>query len=66
MSTTKKAQATHAEKMVKTCAGIVAELIEAHNAGVSVNLNTVKSKHSRENKLSAQPRLVDIIAAIPE
>ncbi|KAI8319455.1 elongator complex protein 3 [Martensiomyces pterosporus] len=66
MSTKKGQQQSHAERLVKTCAEIVAELVEAHDAGQSVNLNVIKAKYSRANKLSSQPRLVDIIAAIPE
>src|SRR6202000_704203 len=31
-----------------------------------VNLNGLKTKYSRLNKLNNQPKLVDIIAAIPE
>ncbi|KAJ1925953.1 Elongator subunit [Tieghemiomyces parasiticus] len=55
-----------AERMVKTCAEIVAELIQAHNDGKDVNLNGLKANYSRKNRLSTQPKLVDIIAAIPE
>ncbi|KAJ2682465.1 Elongator subunit, partial [Coemansia sp. RSA 1285] len=62
----KAPQSSHAERLVKTCAEIVAEVVEAHGRGESVNLNAVKAKYSRLNQLSSQPRLVDIIAAIPE
>ncbi|KAJ2413668.1 Elongator subunit [Coemansia sp. RSA 2530] len=57
---------SHAERLVKTCAEIVAELIDANHRQESVNLNVLKAKYSRLNRLSSQPRLVDIIAAIPE
>ncbi|KAJ2004704.1 Elongator subunit [Coemansia thaxteri] len=57
---------SHAERLVKTCAEIVAELIDANARGETVNLNVVKAKYARANRLSSQPRLVDIIAAIPE
>ncbi|OMJ11661.1 Elongator complex protein 3 [Smittium culicis] len=55
-----------AEKLVKTCAEIVAELIQAHEKGKNVNLNALKSRYSKANKMSSQPKLVDIIAAIPD
>ncbi|KAJ1925685.1 Elongator subunit [Coemansia sp. RSA 376] len=62
----KAPEQSHAERLVKTCAEIVAELVDANNRGETVNLNVVKAKYSRLNRLSSQPRLVDIIAAIPE
>lgn len=52
--------------MVKTCAEIVNELIAAAETGKDVNLNGLKNRISRKNKLANQPKLVDIIAAIPE
>lgn len=52
--------------MVKTCAEIVNELIIASESGKDVNLNGLKNRISRKNKLQNQPKLVDIIAAIPE
>ncbi|KAG9303586.1 hypothetical protein G9A89_018482 [Geosiphon pyriformis] len=64
-SNTKKGQ-SQAELMVKACAEIVNELIVAHDAGKDVNLNGLKTNYSRKNKLATQPKLVDIIAAIPE
>ncbi|KAJ1677575.1 Elongator subunit, partial [Spiromyces aspiralis] len=54
------------ERLVKACAEIVSELVTAHQEGRSVNLNTLKTKYARENKLTSMPKLVDIIAAIPE
>lgn len=52
--------------MVKTCAEIINELVAASQEGRDVNLNGLKNKLSRKNKLPNQPKLVDIIAAIPE
>ncbi|KAJ1861535.1 Elongator subunit, partial [Coemansia sp. RSA 2703] len=49
-----------------TCAEIVAELVASSNSPTPVNLNALKAKYARLNRLSSQPRLVDIIAAIPE
>ncbi|KAJ3086631.1 Elongator subunit [Quaeritorhiza haematococci] len=52
--------------LVKCCAEIVNELIAAHKAKKDVNVGALKSRVSRKYKLSTQPKLVDIIAAIPE
>ncbi|KAJ1835661.1 Elongator subunit [Coemansia sp. RSA 2711] len=62
----KAPEQSHAERLVKTCAEIVAEVISLQAQGERVNLNELKAKYSRANRLSSQPRLVDIIAAIPE
>ncbi|XP_009950082.1 PREDICTED: elongator complex protein 3, partial [Leptosomus discolor] len=56
---------SHAELMVMTIADIIKQLIEAHEQGKDVNLNKLKTKTSAKYGLSAQPRLVDIIAAVP-
>lgn len=52
--------------MVRTCSEIVAELVAAAEAGKDVNLNGIKNRAARRNKLQNQPKLVEIIAAIPE
>lgn len=52
--------------MVKTCSEIVGELIEAYENNRDVNLNALKQKYSRLNKLAGQPRLVDIMSAVPD
>lgn len=52
--------------MVRTCSEIVAELVSAIEAGKDINLNGLKNRASRRNKLQHQPKLVEIIAAIPE
>ena len=52
--------------MIKVCSEIVAELIQAHETGKDVNLNGLKQRYSRKHKAQNQPKLVDIIAAIPE
>ncbi|XP_046858486.1 elongator complex protein 3 [Xenia sp. Carnegie-2017] len=51
-------QASRAELMLLTISEIVNQLIEAHNKGEDSNLNKI-------NGLASQPRLVDIIAAVP-
>ncbi|NXA54011.1 ELP3 protein, partial [Nothocercus julius] len=56
---------SHAELMMMTIADIIKQLIDAHEQGKDVNLNKLKTKTSAKYGLSAQPRLVDIIAAVP-
>ncbi|KAI8094344.1 elongator complex protein 3 [Thamnidium elegans] len=62
----KKGGPSQAELMVRTCSEIVAELVIAIEAGKDINLNGLKNRASRRNKLQHQPKLVEIIAAIPE
>ncbi|KAI8847409.1 hypothetical protein BC829DRAFT_433907 [Chytridium lagenaria] len=50
----------------KTVFEIVDQLITAHKSSKDVNLNTLRADVSKKHKLGSQPRLVDIIAAIPE
>ncbi|NXW36861.1 ELP3 protein, partial [Phaetusa simplex] len=56
---------SHAELMMMTIADIIKQLIEAHEQGKDVNLNKLKTKTAAKYGLSAQPRLVDVIAAVP-
>ncbi|XP_033644886.1 elongator complex protein 3 [Asterias rubens] len=58
-------QLSHAEMMVMTVSDIVNQLIVAHEQGADVNLNRLKSLTAQKYGLSSQPRLVDIIAAVP-
>jgi len=55
---------TH-ELMVKTVAEIIKELMEAHEKNETVDLNKVKCKASAKYGLPIQPRLTDIISAVP-
>ncbi|KAJ3219905.1 Elongator subunit [Dinochytrium kinnereticum] len=50
----------------KTVFEIVDQLISAHKDSKDVNLNVLRAEVSKKHKLNTQPRLVDIIAAIPE
>lgn len=61
----KKSDLSRAELMMMTIADVIKQLVEAHEQGKDVNLNKVKTKTSAKYGLSAQPRLVDIIAAVP-
>ncbi|KAI4878269.1 hypothetical protein NFI96_011787 [Prochilodus magdalenae] len=61
----KKSELSRAELMMMTIADVIKQLVEAHEQGKDINLNKVKTKTSAKYGLSAQPRLVDIIAAVP-
>ncbi|XP_069584499.1 elongator complex protein 3 [Ranitomeya imitator] len=61
----KQGDVSHAELMMMTIADVIKQLLEAHEQGKDVNLNKLKTKTSAKYGLSAQPRLVDIIAAVP-
>ncbi|XP_054838012.1 elongator complex protein 3 isoform X2 [Eublepharis macularius] len=61
----KKKDLSRAELMMMTIADVIKQLIEAHHQGKDVNLNKIKTKTAAKYGLSAQPRLVDIIAAVP-
>ncbi len=54
------------EQFIAACAEMARELIGAHEEGRDVNLNGLRSRTSRKYKLQNQPRLTDVIAAIPE
>ncbi|KAK6188273.1 hypothetical protein SNE40_004485 [Patella caerulea] len=57
--------ASKEELMMMTVSEIVNELIKADQEGKDINLNKVKTKISSKYGLPSQPRLVDIIAAVP-
>lgn len=61
----KKSDLSRAELMMMTIADVIKQLVEAHEDGKDINLNKVKTKTSAKYGLEAQPRLVDIIAAVP-
>uniref|UniRef100_A0A8C6VD77 Elongator complex protein 3 n=1 Tax=Naja naja TaxID=35670 RepID=A0A8C6VD77_NAJNA len=56
---------SRAELMMMTIADVIKQLIDAHDEGKDVNLNKIKTRTAAKYGLSAQPRLVDIIAAVP-
>ncbi|XP_014785771.1 elongator complex protein 3 isoform X1 [Octopus bimaculoides] len=60
-----KVAGSREELMVLAIGDIVNQLIQAHVQKKDVNLNTVKCKSSSKYGLASQPRLVDIIAAVP-
>ncbi|XP_039604230.1 elongator complex protein 3 [Polypterus senegalus] len=61
----KTRELSHAELMMMTVADVIKQLVEAHEEGKDINLNKLKTKMSAKYGLSIQPRLVDIIAAVP-
>jgi elongator complex protein 3 len=54
------------ENYVNCITEIVNALIKAYDAQVPVNLSKVKGELAKKHKLSFIPKLVDIIAAVPE
>ncbi|XP_068433821.1 elongator complex protein 3 [Clinocottus analis] len=62
----KKSDLSRAELMMMTIADVIQQLVEAHEEGKDINLNKVKTKTSAKYGLQALPRLVDIIAAVPQ
>lgn len=55
-----------AEITTRCCIEIVKELLEAHNAGKNINLNALKNTVAKKYHSPLMPRLVDIIAAVPQ
>ncbi|RUS79301.1 hypothetical protein EGW08_012919 [Elysia chlorotica] len=54
------------EIMVMAVAEIVSELVKAVRENKDVDLNKLKTKIASRYNMSSQPRLVDIIAAVPQ
>ncbi|XP_030382820.1 probable elongator complex protein 3 [Scaptodrosophila lebanonensis] len=54
------------ERKVLVIGEIIQELLQAHEAKKDVNLNRMKSLISSKYGLESSPRLVDIIAAVPQ
>ncbi|XP_029416990.1 elongator complex protein 3 isoform X2 [Nannospalax galili] len=61
----RKGDLSPAELMMLTIGDVIKQLIEAHEQGKDTDLNKLKTKTAAKYGLSAQPRLVDIIAAVP-
>ncbi|XP_036097122.1 elongator complex protein 3 [Molossus molossus] len=61
----RKGDLSPAELMMLTIGDVIKQLIEAHEQGKNIDLNKLKTKTAAKYGLSAQPRLVDIIAAVP-
>eukprot|EP01036_Dinobryon_divergens_P022191 gene22192-30431_t len=54
------------EHYVSAIAEVINALVKAYDAQVSVNLSKIKGEISKKHKLSCIPKLVDIIAAVPD
>lgn len=54
------------ERMVLVIGEIIQELLKCHEEGKDVNLNRLKVKFASKYALENTPRLVDIIAAVPQ
>lgn len=51
---------------VQAVAEVISALIKAYEAQVPINLSKIKAEVSKKHKLAYIPKLVDIIAAVPE
>lgn len=65
MKQKRKGELSAAELMMLTIGDVIRQLIEAHEQGKDIDLNKVKTRTAAKYGLSAQPRLVDLIAAVP-
>uniref|UniRef100_A0A0A9Y013 Elongator complex protein 3 n=1 Tax=Lygus hesperus TaxID=30085 RepID=A0A0A9Y013_LYGHE len=54
------------ERIMITIAEIIQDLLAAHKEGRDVNLNKLKTQIASKYGLETSPRLVDIIAAVPQ
>lgn len=54
------------ENYVHAIAELINALIKAYEAQVPINLSKIKNEIAKKHKLSYIPKLVDIIAAVPE
>lgn len=54
------------ELLLLTVSDIIKELISAHKSKKDVNLNKLKTRIASKHGSPAQPRLVDIISAVPQ
>ena len=54
------------ELAVMAISDIIQELIRCQESGLDANLNKIKSQISSKYGLSTTPKLVDIIAAVPQ
>ena len=61
----RKGDLSPAQLMMLTIGDVITQLIEAHQQGKDIDLNKVKTRTAAKYGLSAQPQLVDIIAAVP-
>ena len=60
------AKAPQAELLIRCCTDIVRALLAAHANKEDINLNALKTRISKKHRCNVVPRLVDIIAAVPQ
>ena len=60
------ASSEESTRLHQACSDIVAELIASYQNGKDINIVGLKTRMAGKYKLANQPKLVDIIAAIPE
>ncbi|KIS71829.1 putative Elongator subunit ELP3 [Mycosarcoma maydis] len=60
------ASSNTAELLLRVCADIAAQLVDAHERSASVSLNQIRTTTCKRHGYNGVPRLTDIIAAVPE
>lgn len=65
-TTTTVAKASTAEQLLRVCADAAARLIQAYEAGETVNLNALRQESARKFGMKGVPKLTDIISAVPD
>ncbi|CAI2363253.1 unnamed protein product [Moneuplotes crassus] len=62
----KKLKESEQERTIRAIKEIVSALIQAYDKNEKINVSRLKSKISSKNQLSTMPKLVDILAGLPE
>lgn len=57
---------TSTECLLRVCADIAAQLVQAHEESQAVSLNAIRGAACKKHGYGGVPRLTDIIAAIPD
>lgn len=61
-----KALAPEKERFARCCSDIAVDLIRSVQAKENIHLNAIVGKYAHKYKLSRQPRLTDVLAAVPD
>jgi len=57
---------TSTECLLRVCADIAGQLVQAHEESQAVSLNAIRGAACKKHGYGGVPRLTDIIAAIPD
>ena len=62
----KKNQQAESSDRIKVISGIISESIKLFQEGKPIKLTTIKTRLCKSMKLKSQPKLTELIAAIPK